>query len=141
MSILSFNSLGSPQGFYICICFPFSKLKVKHLHGGTVPTIDSNAHPLYRLRFPRILQPKGEKPITQAEAKLYLPPNSYIWRSPKHATWEAHVPPHRRFTETWLKHNNDAYDAMHACLRHAWDMYFQDNGIPNTHCPIEGIFV
>ena len=117
-------------------------LEVKNVFKGTLPRVQDPEHSLYMLIFPPSVPPKTNQQVLQPEATVLMPPNTFIWRSPKHGTWEVHVPPHRRYTQTWLKHGSEPYDAMLDCVRHAWRTYFEDHGgIPESHCPIKGVFV
>ena len=120
-------------------CFLY--LKAERLYKGKAPQLTDKWHPLYNIKLPKALPSQlTHKDLTQPEAKVFMPPGSYLWRSVKHGSWEAHCPPHRRFSEPWARYAGSSYEAMHVCIRRAWILYLADFGLFESHCPIEGIF-
>ena len=105
--------------------------------GGTLPRLRDARHPLYKLEHPAELKP-GE--YSQPEAKVFRPPGTQIWKSPVMGSWGLSDPPHRKHIEPWVKHGS-TFEALKRLLRFAWTQYFADHGgLPNSDCPIRGIF-
>ena len=75
--------------------------------------------------------------VPQSQAKLYLPPNSAIWRDLKRGGWCAHVKPYKRVSELWEKHGDD-HKALVAILRRCWMQRLEFDGQPRSACPIRG---
>jgi hypothetical protein len=88
--------------------------------------------------------PGGEYPpaipstIPHAEAALYIPPGSTIWRALLRSKWEAHVKPYPRFGEHWSIEGE--HEALLRILRRMWAFYLEGIGRDLTDCPITGLF-
>ena len=78
--------------------------------------------------------------IPQKEARVYLPPNSAIWRDLQRGGWCAHVKPYKRISELWEKHGDD-HLALVAILRRCWLQRLEYDGQPRSACPVRGLFV
>ena len=104
-----------------------------------VPKPNTKNHPLYKSKFPGEL-PKATNDITQALAKTYLPPTASIWRDNARGGWHVHVQNHKRHSECWKSHGGDSHETLKCVLRHAWGQYLSDHGLPESHCPIAGLF-
>lgn len=74
--------------------------------------------------------------IPQKDAKLYLPEfGASIWRSTVSGAWCAHVPPRKRISESWAKHNSDQA-ALYALLPRVWRQWCELNGTTlEASCP------
>ena len=100
-----------------------------------IPTGRTNASsPFYKMKkFPEI--PIGA--ITQQEAKQLLPPKSYIWQGTG-GTWQSHMPPHKRFSQSWT--NGGHRQACLANIKNCWQLFLQDNLMPLSACPVKDLF-
>lgn len=49
---------------------------------------------------------------TQAQAKSLLQPGASIWRANFAGSWQVHLPPHGRHSESWSKYGNSSHQAM-----------------------------
>ena len=78
--------------------------------------------------------------LPQSEAKVLMPPGGYIWRANFGGSWQCHVPPHARHTESWAQHGNDSRKSMLACIRFAWSQFLEDEHLETSDCPIAGLF-
>eukprot|EP00974_Lingulodinium_polyedra_P076737 7428647-Lingulodinium_polyedra.AAC.1 len=77
--------------------------------------------------------------IPQSEAKIYMPPDSSLWRGLVRSEWCAHVRPHPRFSEPWK--TSGEHDALIRIYRKAWRLHLQREGLAESQCPIKGIFL
>jgi len=111
-------------------------LKVER-RGGKIPKLGSKTHPLKGLKGMEV--PKAMNELAQSDAKLYLPPDAYIWRLNKRGAWGCTVGRHHDHIEPWSRHSNDSSKAMWACVRFAWRIYLEDQSLPAEHCPIKGL--
>ncbi len=50
--------------------------------------------------------------VSQQEAKRYLPPGASIWRANHHGSWQVHLKPHKRHSESWSLHDGNSQQAM-----------------------------
>ena len=136
--------------FYILVCgrcwefstFLLRSVKVKTFMGGSLPKLGTRSHPLWNIQYPVKFQRHADgKDFLQTEAKVYLPPGGYVWRSRAHGSWEVALLPHRRQSRSWSKHGGDTFECLKHVLMVVWHWYFEDNGgMPESHCPIDGIF-
>ena len=101
--------------------------------------ITNAKHPLYKVVLPKAM-PHPTKDIDQKEAKQYMPPGSHIWRGNNRGRWYHHLPPHKRHVEKWANHDMNSVAAMHACVRHCWELWCDDNDILHEDVPIKGMF-
>ncbi len=89
--------------------------------------------------LPAVLK-SASNDLPQSEAKTFMPPGGYIWRANFGGSWQCHVPPHSRHTESWAQHGNDSRKAMLACIRFAWCQFLEEKHLEITDCPIAGLF-
>ena len=75
--------------------------------------------------------------IPQADAKRYIPPNSSIWRGLVNSTWNAHVPPLPRISESWKKGGEQA--ALVRILIRMWRHSNTLQGNDIHFCPVHGL--
>jgi hypothetical protein len=80
-----------------------------------------------------------EHHITQAEAKLLLPPGASVWRGVSRGEWNSHLPPARRNTESFHKHGSSAL-ALKIALQKVWHTHLLQLGLNDTECPIVNLF-
>jgi len=76
--------------------------------------------------------------ISQAEAKRFLPPGAYIWRSWGQRCWIGRCPPLGSHSRTWLQYGQ--LRAARIVVKRCWADYLAMNGLPMTDCPIIGMF-
>lgn len=77
--------------------------------------------------------------LEQKEATRFLPAGAAIWRANFRGEWNGHMPPHRRVTESYVKHGSSEL-ALKACLRKLWSQKLAMQGLSEAACPIEGLF-
>jgi hypothetical protein len=77
--------------------------------------------------------------ISQPEAKRYVPPGASVWRSLVRSEWCGHLPPAKRCTEPFSRHEGSE-GALKALLRRLWAQHLDRTGAPHTACPIDGLF-
>lgn len=75
---------------------------------------------------------------TQKDAKVLMPPNSYLWHG-SNGTWQYHVKGHRRGSKSWAVVGGHTA-AMKWCVASAWQLYLSDHSLPESACPIKGVF-
>ena len=97
----------------------------------------SAASPLAGKKFP-LAYPEGG--VTQENAKQYIPPGCYIWKSSAGA-WCGHYPNkgYPRVSCSWVSgHSFDS--ACQEVTRKLWRQFNEFNGRSETDCPIAGLF-
>ena len=77
--------------------------------------------------------------LTQPEAKALLPPRGAIWRGLSNGSWNVHVPPFKRRSFAWSIYGPQ--EAALMCLRFAWEVYLESEGLTTEACPVEGLFL
>lgn len=107
--------------------------------GGKTPAPSSHKHPLHGYKFVKSV-PVARNDLTQAEAKQFLPPDTYLWRANTKGCWMARVLPHGSHSETWSKHGGDSAAALWAIIRFVWAQWLDDKCLPHNQCPIQGVF-
>lgn len=109
------------------------------VYGKPASSIKSKDHPLHGLKFPG-KPPSATDDISQAEARVWLPPNTYLWRNNNEGKWLFNQPSiKRRGRAAWSAHGGSSLKALRACLREAWENYLEVFRLPNSHCPIGGL--
>ena len=77
--------------------------------------------------------------VPQGEAKKFLPPGGFLWRSHTdnawHARWE--TCPERAATDVA---NGGEMGALTVVLQHAWQWFLQKKGLNASHCPVQALF-
>ena len=78
---------------------------------------------------------------TQAQAKLFIPPQSSIWQSNKRHAWCGHydVPGMIRVSSPFKKFGSSDL-ALKDCLKLLWSQYLFHKALPNSACTVAGIF-
>ena len=128
-----------PSAYCLWKCFCACYCKVSLYKNGKIPTTREKHHPLNGFSFiKQIIPPKND--LSQADAKIMLPPSSYIWRANCKGAWLVRCLPHKSHAEPWHKHDDCSYTALLAAVRFAWGQWLSDRGLPNDHCPIAGVF-
>ena len=77
----------------------------------------------------------GMEQIKQSDAKKFLPPNSYLWRSRGSGSWNSRhsdLPTRSCRDSAWGSEER----AILECLRYAWDCYLDLTGFRREDCPI-----
>ena len=77
--------------------------------------------------------------VTQASAKILLPPNSSIWKDNGNQAWAAHVLPYPRISERFELHGSD-HDALKVLLQRCWAMRMEHDSVDVADCQIQGLF-
>ena len=107
--------------------------------GGKVPkSVWGKKHPLNKYKFVDRM-PDASCLTLQADAKQYLPPGAYIWKANSRCAWVSRLPPHSEHAFPWSGHGNQS-ESMVKAVRDSWSLYLADNCLPESHCPIKGIF-
>ena len=76
--------------------------------------------------------------VEHAEAKAMLPPGATIWRMLQVGGWMCHLPPYPRAPFPFNKWGPRA--SLICCLQHCWHLFLLDRGLPDSECPIRGMF-
>ena len=115
----------------------------KALQGPAVPALNSPSHPLYGKTFTRKIP---EHSVEQKEAKKMMPPGpgSSIWRGnpdgvKRSGSWNIHVLPFPRDYFSWAKCGSERA-ALREAIKMAWTYWLLNHNLPQSHCPIEGLF-
>lgn len=82
--------------------------------------------------------PRIPSTIPQESAKQWVPPGCSIWRALCRSSWNAHLEPYARISESWGVHGEAG--ALIRILRRLWRMYNEKEGRPDTACPFDGLF-
>lgn len=113
----------------------FQEFKKKSAGRSKTSTSTKSAKsPLYRWRGLAEI-PAGA--ITQPQARELLPPKAHIWLG-RHGCWAVHLHPHRRYSESWSLSSH--HEACMNCVRHVWRLFLADNNMPESACPVRGLF-
>ena len=108
-----------------------------HCKAAIVKATDPRGNgPKIKWKGPKVV-PAGH--LSQAQAKQYMPPNSYIWRARASNAWRS------RWADMPVKECGDSVwcapqGSMWACVRHAWQWYLLCSGLTEKDCPIGGLF-
>lgn len=76
--------------------------------------------------------------VSQSELRKFVPPGASVWCGYSNGSWQCHLPPWRRKSFSWAA--SDAHEAARKCLRHLWELFLSDNGMPTSACPVAGLF-
>lgn len=83
-------------------------------------------------------QPAAPSTISQATAKMFVPPSAFIWRGVSRCDWNGHLEPYRRVRATWSKFGEEG--AMKEVLRMLWEQHCEKEGLPFPDaCPHKGL--
>ena len=82
--------------------------------------------------------PTDARSIEQQEAKLFLPPNSFIWRSWRIASWIGRYPPYGTHQATML--GTSCEGALKEVLKAVWMDWLKDHNLDTSACTVEGLF-
>jgi len=77
--------------------------------------------------------------IDQKEAKEFLPPGAYIWRSHTRGEWNAHLPGTTRVWEPFIRWGSSER-ALRECLKRVWGLYLEMQGLDRVRCPWKDLF-
>lgn len=80
----------------------------------------------------------GESQIPHAEAKKYVPEGGHIRRGLQSGTWEGHFEGYKRVSRSWNRYGE--HRALRLVLRDMWARWHEFHGIPESLCPISGMF-
>ena len=75
--------------------------------------------------------------ISQKDAKLLMPPQSYIWKSRSDGCWHSKVPPFGEVSRSWRRYGE--HQSCLLVLREAWKLHLDLNGHPYEDCLIQGL--
>ena len=118
--------------------------QAKILGKKAVPNKTSDTHPLNGYTFPKTDVAKSPTDVTQAYAKSFLPPKSYIWRGnfgdgAWHGSYVHECKRKSHHSAPWIKFGNDSWAAAVEIIRWAWKLYLEEHNLPDSHCPIKGL--
>eukprot|EP00959_Pyramimonas_sp_CCMP1952_P127575 2668490-Pyramimonas_sp.AAC.1 len=69
-----------------------------------------------------------------------MPPGCSVWRANLRGGWHFHVRPHRRGSAAWSKFGGNSFLALKDCIKQACTLYLNDHCLPESHCPVPGVF-
>ena len=106
----------------------------------------SPTHPVYNLKFPKKFEPEDGSQISQSYAKSLMPPNAAVWvgnsKVERRGSWQVSYQARngKRFhhSKTWQVAGSERL-ALLDCISFLWRFFLVDNGLPNSHCPIDGL--
>ena len=87
-------------------------------------------------RYPKL--PVADTEVSQAEARVLLPPGCSIWRALVHHAWCCHFHPYSRKSFAFQVYGDTG--SMLECLRFCWRCHLLREGLEEEHCPIQGLF-
>lgn len=127
--------LSSCASSFRCAALPLIRqVKRRGNKKKTVLNAKTKSSPLHK----HPLLPEVPKDLIERwQAKMLIPPGSYIWKGSA-GSWSIHYPPYRRFSQSWSV--STPYEACLACLRHAWRLFLSDHSLGERDCPIQGLF-
>ena len=77
--------------------------------------------------------------ITQKFAKAMLPPGAFIWQGAAGGTRASHLPPHKRFSQSWMAAGSHQEACLNA-IRDTWRKFLSDHNMKLSQCPIRDLF-
>lgn len=91
--------------------------------------------------LPKALRPR-EMPgsactLPQAQMKLLMPPDSFLWKSTWSGSWCARVPPMKQVSRSWNRYGEEG--AAKRVISLAWLHWCQLQGKPISDCPVKGL--
>ena len=78
--------------------------------------------------------------MPQQDAKRWIPPNSYIWRSNDRGAWMLHVVGRPRISASWTAFGGNSFQAMMDVVKRGWLMFMEDNEMHVKDCPLPDLF-
>ena len=77
--------------------------------------------------------------IEQSQARLYIPPNSSIWRGmTKNNSWHGHYQGRSRISCSWLTHGESG--AMKDIIRRLWSQQCEKMGLELSEVPFKNLW-
>lgn len=76
--------------------------------------------------------------IEHSVAKRMLPAGASIWRTLQTGGWQCHLPPYPRASFSFARWTPRGSVVL--CLQYCWRLFLSDRGLPESACPIEGLF-
>ena len=86
---------------------------------------------------PRQLPAKMSIAMSQAEAKEWMPPGSYIWKSSRDASWFGRLPPFNRVARSWRKYGE--HQALRLVVSAVWHQWMDYHGVSGEDCPVKDL--
>ena len=77
--------------------------------------------------------------VPQSEAKLFLPPHGYLWRSRTVDAWNARYSTYPVRSAKDTAHGGEG-ESLKEALRGAWSWFLSHHGLDESHCHIVGLF-
>ena len=93
---------------------------------------------LERLQRLKVLSMVPADSISQQQASRMTPPGAHVWNGWKQGSWHGHLPPYTRISAPWATwgHRN----AILHILKTLWSWWLEDEGLPTSACPVQGLF-
>ncbi len=107
--------------------------------GKTSVSTRNKDSPFYKAAWPKSV-PLGEDDLPQREAKRFLPTGGHVWRDNARGAWAYHHEGHKRFSIPWSRFGGNSRLSMFEGMRVCWKLFLQDKCLPESACPIEGMF-
>jgi hypothetical protein len=86
---------------------------------------------------PRRLPARMGTNMSQQEAKEWMPPGSYIWKSNNDGSWCAKLPPFNKVGRSWRRHGEE--QALRLVVSLLWHQFMDLHGMGPEDCPIHDL--
>ena len=108
------------------------------VRGKPCKSVNNPKHPLYKKKFGAL--PVAKNDLPQDQARLLMPPGSFIWRANTTGCWRFNMPGLRfQGQAAWSRFGGDSYLAMLHCVKRCWVRFLEYHQLPIEHCPIVGL--
>lgn len=113
------------------------KARRSKTHGGGDGKKGKRSVALSKYKGPKSLPPLST--ISQATAKLCMPPGGALWKANASGSWNSKVMPFIQCSRSWKKYGEE--ESLRLCIKDAWTNFLLGEGLPEDQCPIGGLFV
>mmetsp|Transcript_143783 Transcript_143783/g.460269 ORF Transcript_143783/g.460269 Transcript_143783/m.460269 type:complete len:181 (+) Transcript_143783:3843-4385(+) len=81
--------------------------------------------------------PKVLCDLQQSDYKLYMPPDSFLWKANGNNSWCGRLPPFPQVSRSWLKYGPER--SLRLVVSDVWAQWCQLEGLELSGCPMEGL--